>query len=726
MTSTLKIYKNCPILPDKNFILDNFRLYLDHAQGVTSVKIEDFQYIKHALDLEIKIESAQADLEFISSNHTNYISIKNDDSSKVCYYFIIDKKWTSKDCIKLMLEMDTLNTFTYGTDYSMTDKTLIIRQHLDRFINDYTSGGHKYAQRVIKRESEGITPLLKRNVSETRKLTQSIDDDWYLIYRSTEEITANTNCPIECFVCAKNPIPLNVIPAVTKHIANLTIGREFFWTTYDHNALNTSELGFNIPKAIEGYRYGIMLYRLDNSRAFIEIVVWPENDDNVAGQSILMKELDNDAEVSFYGNGNLWHRYFDSNSHQLPKWNELSQRYQDRSGEYQLYQVAGIDSIDRSDSKLMKIIKLPYAPLLFYEIGNVYATDNNILYPSRIDVGGRSAPILKLNDFDSSIKSDISFNINPLNNLLVDFGASLDMHASKNIIYESKLFHSDYYMPKFFYDSFGKAIKLEEISTDSISTEITKPSFNIEFFKSKLINSSMLFKFKDYKPQYSIEDIDSILIANRNNEDIIYTNNYLTYMRTGYNYDVKNKNIDNVTGFIKAGMSVVGSGAQIAGGDILGGGMGIANTILNTAVSTTKRELAFQQKQDQMKAQASSFSSSDDLDLMSEYCGNRMLYALYEPTDEVKEKLWDLFYFCGYSVDKQGIPDTNTRYWFNFVQCNPVFNIVANIPQMIIDDLKNKYSEGVTFLHGHIASGDILYYEYDFNQQYENWEASLL
>ena len=142
-TSTLKFYKNTPILPNKNFMVDHLSDYLLwYYEKLTSTNheyfsISDFQYIKHSLNLDIKIDSDQTNLEFLLANGWNYMSIQNSDSSRVVYYFIVNKEWRAQNTIKMTLYLDTLNTFAYGTDYILSDKTKVMREHKDRFRRYY-------------------------------------------------------------------------------------------------------------------------------------------------------------------------------------------------------------------------------------------------------------------------------------------------------------------------------------------------------------------------------------------------------------------------------------------------------------------------------------------------------------------------------------------------------------------------------------------------------------
>lgn len=133
MTSTLTIYYHSQIENDKNIVVEDIENYL--ATLEFSI-ITDFQYIKHNLDINVKINAPQSQLEYIYENWSNYCAIQND-NGKIVYYFIFGKTWKSENTIELHLVMDTLNTFKYLVDYSFTEKTLIQREHKDRYIPLY-------------------------------------------------------------------------------------------------------------------------------------------------------------------------------------------------------------------------------------------------------------------------------------------------------------------------------------------------------------------------------------------------------------------------------------------------------------------------------------------------------------------------------------------------------------------------------------------------------------
>lgn len=129
MTSTLKLYYRTEIEPDKNIVVEDIE---DYLSTITSTTIEDFQYIKHNLDIVIKINESQEKLEYFYNNNINYCSIQNE-NGKIVYYFVINKNWKGQNTIELTLRMDSANTFKFNLDYNLTRKTLVKREHKDRY-----------------------------------------------------------------------------------------------------------------------------------------------------------------------------------------------------------------------------------------------------------------------------------------------------------------------------------------------------------------------------------------------------------------------------------------------------------------------------------------------------------------------------------------------------------------------------------------------------------------
>ena len=79
----------------------------------------------------------------------------------------------------------------------------------------------------------------------------------------------------------------------------------------------------------------------------------------------------------------------------------------------------------------------------------------------------------------------------------------------------------------------------------------------------------------------------------------------------------------------------------------------------------------------------------------------------------------DLFYYGGYVCNEQKVPNINTRYWFNYLQAILILNDSNNLTEEIKNDIKEKFDNGVTFLHYRNN-------KFDFAQEMENFEIYLI
>ena len=108
---------------------------------------------------------------------------------------------------------------------------------------------------------------------------------------------------------------------------------------------------------------------------------------------------------------------------------------------------------------------------------------------------------------------------------------------------------------------------------------------------------------------------------------------------------------------------------------------------------------------------------------MSEYCDNRLKYFIYKPTDNMINLIYDLFFYAGYNSGRMGVPNHTTRVNFDYLECDASLESAgANIPQEILEEIKNSYKTGVTFIHRTSRDTD----KWDIEQKYENWEKELV
>lgn len=294
--------------------------------------------------------------------------------------------------------------------------------------------------------------------------------------------------------------------------------------------------------------------------------------------------------------------------------------------------------------------------------------------------------------------------------------------------YESKLFHSDYYYHKLAFDNDSIMIELQKIDNSDLDID----NNIIRGRVSNTLNSAFIFKLEQYIDTSGVtfsEDYQNVLISNKNNQVSIINSDYINYLRNGYNYDKKINMMDSASDIKNLVLNGLQFGAGLALAPVTGGmsaisaiqgGTGLVNGFINLAENQERRNIAMEQKLIQLKNQAVNVHGNSPIDISEFYSKNRLIDFEYSIRERTKDVLFNLFYYCGYTQSRYGIPKFNQRVRFDFIQCESVFKNVYRISQEIIDELIICFTNGVFYLH-YVDS-----FENMFNFKYENWENSLL
>lgn len=824
MKSIVTLYYKSLVNKEKNFVLDNSdgsKSIETYLATLTSQTIEDFQYIKQALSVSIKINLNQEKLEMVDANDINYVSIQNIDEDetplKKYYYFVIAKNWKSKETIEFVLSMDTLNTFKFNTDYKLTEKTLIKRVHKNRFsvsvttffiskaeiplflppfknaefdvenmyitgdenknilnvkgiyrdgtgvpvnrrglylygfneedskwiyqhrnsnryaVDSLTWGGDEHELdtpqslininingtfiKKIDLKSEEISAPLYKN-KETTLIENDLNINWSLYYKNSSN---QETSPIDCYLVPGVEIKAQV-PQTASLTANMIPNGK---TILIFRPYNDEYIIFDfgtIRIAPQDRTDFALAFRNDNGRlvAWYYFGAWYVVGDNIQTCNIINANGSFNCRIEDYlpdiptiNRNHMWE----------PGWVNYNIETQPSVVET----ISGKQSIDKTLAENLKIINIPYCASSYKStlIDNeeVISFDGYWNYESQTNR-------LKLNDFNQKFVNNITSNAD---DILKDYISTLSINTtSKRHVIDSKLFHSDYYQIKFVYDSFSYTFYLEQIDYYETSKIHSTDKFSFQFIMSRNIVSKFLFKF-DFVYKYSTLDYENIVAVARNNEEVLYNSQYLNYVRTGFNYDLKAKEKQDVAGGVGLGLNIAGLLASIGlsfvpGGQavgiagIVGSTIGLTNQIVNYAKTTSQSEENLQRKIEESQRQAVSVLNADDYDLMDAYCSNRAKLCYYKISPNMEKILDDLFYYCGYIDNQQGIPNISSRYWFNFVQSTLIIEDSSNLTSDIEDDIKEKFEQGVTFLHYHSDST----IKFDFKQEMENWENDIL
>ena len=783
--STIKIYKT-NITPDRNALVDNLSTYLSSLTPAYSN--DTFQYIQLSTDISIKVELDQemqvqeignyVDL-FQDNKHFYFFILKSNwKSTKTIELslsidsvntfkndFTFNKKTNiirqHKDRIKENVKYmsDTVSTnvelgasdtgsifvpeLIGATNFTVVSKNAIILPSSQGSMSlgdvtftsatgtihfTFTSSGTGSAKvritykaekflgyaRDIDRVQEGINaPQYHKSSEDTIVKENNKNLSWYLIYKNQNQPSAEIeNNPVQCFLCSDEDMLVN--PSEHKYTAEWYrdefaerggVGTKFYLVSSEnlnsyieirnvnHDVLHTIDLSGNkiIRIARDALLINVVIYTYDSAWNLTGTTTYGD------GTYIYFNE------VSVGRNGPDSTDYFAIIQYPVDSVINLPQEGH----------IKPISQIDRTDNKLIKIIKLPYSPSSF-------TYGDTLQYDRSTWTYNTTEGLLQLIDLNIKFDNVFKANVNPFDVLTIEL-PEITHTELRNDYYESKLYSSELYMPKFIYDSFNLNFELQNMAT--IPTE-----FNVDFTTTSTINSAFMFTFPEYELKYSNQDYDNILVVRRNNEITLYNNAYINYIKTGYNYDVKNKNIQSTQGWISAGLQIAGSVISFLAAGATGGlsavaAIGLATsatvTIANNISNDVKAERSIQQKLEEARNQATSVSGSDDIDLLTKYSQNKAKLAIYKASDNVMKHAADLFYYCGYTANRQDIPNTTSRYWFNYIQCEPVFNEEeTSIYKNYLDDIKARYNAGITVYHAHNNT-------YDWGQTHENWEINL-
>ena len=574
--------------------------------------------------------------------------------------------------------------------------------------------------RNIEKESEEFNATLYHNTEEDKIIEDSENDlKWNLLYINRDDISeTNINNPVLCklypskkiyinsdtFLLTQNNMPVNKFMNISiLENPNFKIQVKRYKETRNLNSTIYKSVSF---KFVENNKVEVVLFKNDaspviNPETFSPFEIVCENVEKIR---ISENSLNQNTTLTDLEALPLDTRFIEG--HML---------------------VEDDNYINRLDSKIVKLITLPYCPIKITQVTfsdeiNVYQYDSDEVSYNSTDFS------LQLVNLNIKFKNEIISNIDdPTKELIIKHDFTTLNEDLRNDNLESKIYHSDFYYKKFVYDSFSFIYQYELINFEkSINTY-----FEFDFITSSSINSRFMFYFKNYHvDSYAVDDYNNYLIIARNNERTLYNSAYINYIKTGFNFDVKNKNTQNLMNWgsfalsLGATIATVASTIAASGATaplLIGASVSTVGTFTNAINSTISSERNFEQKQEQLKSQSTNVINSDDFDLLNEYNKNSLLMMTYKVSERVRKLLLDLFYYYGYKCNEIKMPDLNTRKYFNFIQCEADIKEYQSIliKEEYYNLLVELYNKGVTLFHnfnGH----------YDIEQVKDNTERNLL
>ena len=666
----------------------------------------------------------------------SYLNIENDEL-KATYRWVDGIERKANGIARLRLTLDALNSF-FPT---FEEGTYVYREHRDRWINAKAVSvslpprfprGYKFT--AIPRVDDVSEGIAVNKVVTSAKEVPGDGRRWYLVYQSAKDPGVTGDNPLTVWLIPDEPVRVGEGAWLTqdelaRQIAALKSAG--YWSVY----FGPKAATWGVAVTTHSANGNVTVDKYSTSYAYAEIRK------SGADYSLLLYRRADDAEpIETFGPAPLT-----SYSYQLVASGPIfygvgtsvggmtiaqaEERLTRRDLSYTAGLSRSIKGLDRTQSTLVRIIECPYCP----QAQSANSSGGMDIKGFTYDQDRRW---WRMSDLSTSFSNQIG---------TVDFS---EMHVTayfsrsvspKALMDDPKLLHSDYHDLSFVYDSFVQTVPLEGIEDLHAKPADYQGVISLIFKQSNAISSSLAFEIDpDFSPKYS-GAFDRYLVSSRSNELPIFTNNYLNYLRTGANFDVKNKNLTVGTSWGGAALSIAATVAATAATVATQGAaapLSTAGTLANAIKTTASAEMSLEEKRESIKRQAASVAGANDLDLLNFYSDNKLWVVRRDPTEHIKGMLNTYFRYFGYATNRQKVPDNlASRSYYNFLQCVPKFSAESR-EEFGSDDIEALYAaalaEGVTYvnIYNLITYGalkavalkdDILGYA----RSMENWESYL-
>ena len=434
--SEINLYRT-ELTPERNALIEDIGIYLTDNCFITYNSMQ-VQYQKIALNMAITLA---IDQETVGNQSLgNYCDIFQD--NRHYYFFITNVEWVSSKAVRISLSMDTINTF--AKDLEFTDKTSIQREHENRLAqygNKSTEPGIKHMYRLIDDQPENI--ILPKDKKSSSQIKDNVCDfDWYLIYHTKDGLTPDNtrDNPIQCDLIAEQPLVIEKAQSgQSEYVWNTSQLQEGVYYYLDSItntdiAFEGAGLSYNWKQADQGNNYRIFVfYRTTDNPSHtdaIKMEIWKYTKSNGAinrdqgaptgfnasdtvkfTKAKLIKYSENKYETSFTDVLNIYNKLYIE------------------AGDIASITTRAIKDIDKTDSKLMKILRLPYCPV---EVTK--NSDGEYIFPDdwKYEDGVMRLQTKNLSkEFENEIRKD---------NITGDLTCSetVTPYNEKNIHYESK------------------------------------------------------------------------------------------------------------------------------------------------------------------------------------------------------------------------------------------------------------------------------------------------
>lgn len=550
--------------PSDNYYIEDIESYL-RTLPASAKRYEwnNLNYLKLGMNLTIKLPLDQVHQ---IENTCNYAIIEQDNNTY--YYFVVDAKWIAKRTIQLVLTLDTLQTFF--TKLKWSDKTQITRETQNRFVKL----NNNYYLRKIDKYNEGFNPAKVEKVNQAQ-IKSAIGDKWYLVYMSNPATTQDNT---------SNPMFMGLLSNISLKIANAGTGTTDVEIPIEDNYIyfiTTSGLGeggslrIGTPgqgdvirselnktngnatsRAFAVYRTAGGIFKI--RRMYYTGDTYPYS---FSSGDWTTYSVPGDSTKAVIHNARVIHKVPDTDyNHGITSLDKIDAlpAVEVNAGSYPELKTTAYENFDNSNSRLSKIIELPYAPITVTK--NTDGTYN--FYGCTFNYGYNIMQV-NITSLSAFIKEDK--RIQDLLYITISNPTATD---KPNIDLESKLYSSEFYDYAYYYDTDKQPIRLEDISTNMLNCSI-----NISYNTTSTMNSDKQFYFNVINGTYKeMQPYEMYLNCARSTEKMILNDSYAEYIKNGYNYDLWNQKrseklatINTLISGIQAGLSLIGPTSKFAG-----------------------------------------------------------------------------------------------------------------------------------------------------------------
>lgn len=742
---------------ENNYIIEDIFNYLKlNNQGFKA--IDNYQYIRDpAKDQIFKIDVPQADYD---NAVIDYAMLEQD--GKIYYYFITAADWKSQNCLGFTAVLDPLNT--YQDQYDLTDRSIIERQHVDRFklTGPRPTGDsiNEIVTNVISPTKEELQPELLMTRHEVLSGDFPVDNkyQWYLIYQTNTQ-SGNP----EILMCADKDIRLSAEPVTQEYILNTAKMKESSYMIFDRCTIeyndNQSSQTYTID--MDGM---IGFYQTPSDSNTFKFTYYPKDGSNAKVNQItsLVKIRANNTCKLYSVNTVI----FDKDAIAGSSYILLGAPDT----------LTGIESIDRTRSNLYKVIECPYCPLdLNITVGSMPALPDKWSFDSERGKFVCSDltfqfPERKVWTEENVINMIAGQAIIANRNKLTLYSRHDHRNSEEGNIDDPKSYISSLKAYNFVYDTVSWSVIPEDLE---IPNKKPRPDLIFVSYKqSNNISSDCGFKFDI--PEFKIKHrqyFDQYMFSMRSNELPLYSSDYINYMRNGYNYDLKANRRQAWSSIIGVAGSAIGTGLSsigqisafsnrpeiealkltkdqysydIATGKpvhesrdklralqtplatgLIGAGVNVLASTASAIISHYQRENALEQKINEYKNRAFSVSTTGNHDLFKWYSGNKVLLFEFEPREEVRDMINDYFNLYGYAQGYYEKPNLDSRLFFNY--CRGTVDIDNYKKNRSLEehkaDIIKKFQDGVYKIHK-VNTPSGIYWDVKLERQ--NYERSII